>query len=123
MMQAIAEGFGVLQKSEYHLDLVKIASLWQKGTIVSGFLMDRAKEALEKDPNLDNVSGNVPRGGEGDWTVREAKKQGVIIEVIEKAVDFRKRSEKDKAVQDSFTAKMINALRNAFGGHKVDMTL
>lgn len=119
MMQAIGEGFDVLANSKYGFDLPKIASLWKKGTIVSGFLIDRATEMLEKEKDLVSFGGVIARSGEGDWTVEVAKEEGVDVSLIEESVDYRKRSETDKKIQNSFTAKMINALRNAFGGHTI----
>lgn len=119
MMQSIGEGFEVLKKSPYNLDLLKVAKVWQKGAVVAGFLMDRAKDALEKDTELSETSGNIPRGGEGDWTIEAAKEENVDVQIIEKAVGYRKKSETDSKIQNSYTAKMINALRHEFGGHPV----
>lgn len=119
MMQALGEGFGVLEKSPYSLDLLSVAELYQKNSIVSGFLMDRAKDGLEKDATLSENAGPVSASGEGAWTVEEAKKTGVPIGNIEQALDFRKRSQTDTSVQDSFAAKMLNTLRREFGGHEV----
>jgi len=53
------------------------------------------------------------------WTVEEAKKEGVQAEIIESSLNYRTRSQTDAKIQNSFTAKMINALRNAFGGHEI----
>ena len=119
MMQSLGEGFDVLKNSKYKFDLEKITKLFQKGTIISGFLMDRTKDALEKDSSLDSFAGAVSRSGEGDWTLDVAKEEGLQIPAIETAVEFRKKSETDSQTQSSFTAKMINALRNAFGGHRI----
>ncbi len=119
MMQAIGEGFSVLKNSSYNVNLLSVAKLWQKGTIVSGCLIDRASEALAKDPALVNISGSIPRGGEGDWTVEVAKDERIAVPVIETSVAFRKQSETDQITQDSYTARMINALRHEFGGHEV----
>ncbi len=119
MMQSIGEGFDVLQNSKYKFDLGKIARLWQKGTIVSSFLIDRAAEMLEKDSSLSSFSGPISRSGEGDWTIETAKREGLQLPVIETSVEYRKRSESDQEIQNSFTAKVINALRQAFGGHSV----
>ncbi|MEN9407007.1 MAG: hypothetical protein RLZZ455_223 [Candidatus Parcubacteria bacterium] len=117
MMQAIGEGFGVLDKSPYPLDLVEVARLWQKSTIVSGFLLDRAKDALEKDHELAHIEGVIASSGEGEWTVEQAKKEGVPIENIEQSLDFRRRSQTDSEIAKSFAAKMVAALRHEFGGH------
>lgn len=119
MMQAIGEGFGILEKSDYRFDLQKVAKLWQKGTIVSGFLIDRTADALTKDVSLSDISGSIPRGGEGDWAVAVAKDKKVPVSAIETSVAFRKDSEKNEAIQRTFAAKMVNALRHEFGGHEV----
>jgi 6-phosphogluconate dehydrogenase len=119
MMQAIGEGFGVLDKAPYELDLVKIAENWQQGTIVSSFLIDRARDALDKDPRLTEIQGEIGATGEGEWTINQAKEEGVPIENIEQSLDFRRRSKTDKKVADSFAARMVAALRYEFGGHAV----
>lgn len=120
IMQAIGEGFGVMAGSPYDLDLLKVAKLYQKGTLVSGFMMDRTVEALENDPKLESIAGVIgSASGEARWTVAEAEKLDVPVESISQAIDFRTRSETDKKVQNSFAAKMVGALRIAFGGHPV----
>jgi 6-phosphogluconate dehydrogenase len=120
IMQAIGEGFGVMAESPYDLDLVKVAKLYQKGTLVSGFMMDRTVEALENDPRLESIAGVIgSASGEALWTVEEAKSKGLPVESIEQAINFRKRSETEKDVQESFAARMVGALRIAFGGHPV----
>ncbi|CAN5185962.1 decarboxylating 6-phosphogluconate dehydrogenase [soil metagenome] len=119
MMQAIGEGFGVLEKAPYELDLVAIAKNWQKGSIVDSFLIDRAKGALEKDARLENIIGEIDATGEAEWTVDQGKKEEVPVENIEQSLDFRRRSKIDPAIRDSFAARMVAALRQEFGGHKV----
>lgn len=119
MMQAIGEGFGVLEKAPYDFNLFDVATLWQKGTIVSGFLMDRAKDALAKENNLVDIDGVIAASGEGEWTVQQAKEEGVPIENIEQSLEFRKRSQKDAIIQNSFPAKMVASLRREFGGHEI----
>ncbi len=119
IMQSIGEGFGVLAKSPYDLDLVKVAKLYQKGTLVSGFMMERTIEALTNDPKLEKLDGYIEASGEGDWTVEEAKKKNLPIEVIETALNFRTKSRSDKKISSSFAARMVAALRHAFGGHEV----
>lgn len=119
IMQSLSEGFEVLEKAPYKFDLIKVAKLWQKGTLVSGFMLDRAVEAFTKDPKLSNISGFIESSGEADWTVDQAREEKVEVEIIERSLDYRKRSQVDQGIQNSFTAKMISALRNAFGGHSV----
>ncbi len=119
MMQAIAEGFGILEKSSYKFDLHKVANVWQKGTIISSFLMDRAADALGKDKNFATMNGSIDATGEAEWAITQAKKEQVPIEIIEKSLDFRSQSKKDTAIQNSFAAKMVAALRHEFGGHAI----
>lgn len=119
IMQSLGEGFEVLEKAPYKLDLLKVAKLWQKGTLVSGFMLDRTVEALSNDPKLSSIVGVIAESGEAKWTIDQAKEEGVPVEIIERSLDYRKRSQKDKKIQNSFTAKLVAALRNAFGGHEV----
>lgn len=119
-MQGIGEGFGVLQKAQYYFDLGKVANLYSKNTLISGFMMDRTIEVLQADPTLADIVGVIGSASkETVWTIEEAKKQGVPIENIEQAYEFRVRSETDLKIQQSFAAKLVGALRIAFGGHKV----
>jgi 6-phosphogluconate dehydrogenase len=122
IMQALGEGFGVLADSDYNFDLLKIAKLYQKGTLVSGFMLDRAAEALENDPRLERIEGVIGSASkETVWTIEEAKKHNLPIESIEQAQNFRVRSETDHDIQNSFAAHMVGALRIAFGGHPVKL--
>ena len=119
IMQSLGEGFEVLQKSKYKFDLLKVAKIWQKGTLVAGFMLDRAADALAQNPDLENMAGSISESGEARWTIEEAKKEGVEAEIIARSLDYRVRSQKSEKIQNSFTAKMINGLRNAFGGHEI----
>lgn len=119
MMQAIGEGYGVLEKAPYAIDLIKVANLWQNGTIVTSFLNECAKDALEKDPTLSGLEGVIDATGEADWTVAQGKEEGVPVENIEQSLDFRRRSKTDTYVSSSFAARMVAALRREFGGHAV----
>ena len=119
-MQAIGEGFGVLEKANYGFDLEQVAKIYQKGTLISGFMMDRAVDALEKDPKLENIDGVIGRAsGETAWTIDEAKKHHLPIEITEKSLAFRKQSETDEKIQKSLAARLVSALRFEFGGHAV----
>lgn len=119
MMQAIGEGFGILDRGGYDLDLSRVAKSWQKGTIVSGFLMDCAKDALSKNPELAGLEGPIGHSGEGEWTVEAGKEEEVPVSVIEKSLEFRKSSYTEKEISESFAAKMVNGLRLEFGGHEI----
>jgi len=115
VMQSIGEGFGVLEKSPYKLDLLKVARLYQKNTLNAGFMMQRTIETLEKDPKLETIEGYIDSSGEGEWTIEEAKKLDVPVLIIEESLKFRQKSQKDKKVSSTFAARMVAALRNAFG--------
>lgn len=119
IMQSLGEGFGVLEKSPYNFDLLKVAKIYQKGTLVSGFMLDRAVEVLSNPSILSSIEGYIKESGEAKWTVDQAKEEGVQIEIIEKSLEFRRKSQADRTIQKSFAAKLIAALRQAFGGHSV----
>lgn len=119
IMQSLGEGFGVLEKSPYNLDLLKVAKLYQKGTLVSGFMLDRAAEVLSNPSILSSIEGKIAESGEAKWTIEQAKEEGVDAEIIERSLEFRRRSKTDPKVQNSFSAKLVAALRNAFGGHEI----
>lgn len=118
-MQSIGEGFGVMEKSPYKFDLLAVSKLYQKGTLLSGFMMERTIESLEKDPKLEKLDGVIAASGEGEWTIDQAKEESVPVDVIQTAFEFRKQSQTDPAISASFAARLVAALRNAFGGHDV----
>lgn len=116
MMQAIAEGFTILKNSKYKLDLTKIADVYNYGSVIESRLIDWLKKAFEMHgEDLKNVSGSVKSTGEGAWTVKTAKELKLKAKVIEEALKFRIQSAKNP----SFTGKILSALREQFGGHKV----
>lgn len=114
MMQAAAEGFEILRKSKYKLDLHKVAEVYSHGSVIESRLISWLRDGLRiYSVEARGVSGSVPRGGEGDWTVDTAKEVGVKAKVIEEAVKFRKLSEKNP----NQIGKFLNIIRNQFGGH------
>ncbi len=119
MMQAIGEGFGVLEKSPYSLNLQDVGNIYQRGSIVRSFLLDMAVNAFKEDPGFINIAGYISATGEAKWTIEQAKAEHVPVDVIAKSLEFRERSQYDKVVQDSFAAKLVAALRKQFGGHAV----
>ncbi|MBI2036366.1 decarboxylating 6-phosphogluconate dehydrogenase [Candidatus Microgenomates bacterium] len=118
IMQSLGEGFDLLKNSPYKFDLLKVARLYQKGTLVSGFMLDRAVEVLQS-RIVDGIEGVIDASGEALWTVETAKELGISVEIIEAALTYRQRSKTDKKIQKSYTAKMVAALRHAFGAHSV----
>ena len=115
MLQAYAEGFEILQKSQYAFDLKAISSLWNQGSVVRSWLLQLAHNAFEKDANLDRVRGYVEDSGEGRWTVMEAINEDVPAAVIAGSLFSRFASRQE----DSFAMKVIAALRGEFGGHAI----
>jgi 6-phosphogluconate dehydrogenase len=115
MLQAYAEGFEILKKSQYDLDLRAISSLWNQGSVVRSWLLELAERAFERDANLDSIRGYVEDSGEGRWTVLEAINEDVPAAVIAGSLFARFTSRQD----DSFAMKVIAALRGEFGGHAV----
>ncbi len=113
MMQAIAEGFEMLQKSEMNLDLAAIAGLWNHGSVVRSWLMELTERALSKEPDLASIKGIMHSSGEGKWTLEAALEKQIATPVIALSLIMRYRSLED----DSFAGKLVAALRNEFGGH------
>ena len=116
MMQAIAEGFEVLEQSQYDVDFQKIAELWNHGSVVRSWLMELVANAFSKDPNLDSIRGVMHSSGEGKWTLETALDLGVPTPVIALSLMMRYRSQQ----ADTFSGKVVAALRNEFGGHAVE---
>jgi 6-phosphogluconate dehydrogenase len=115
LMQAYAEGFDLMQASEFDLDLASIAELWRHGSVVRSWLLDLLARALQEDPNLEGIKGYVEDSGEGRWTVEQAIETAVPLHVITAALFERFESRRE----ESFAAKVNAALRNQFGGHAV----
>jgi 6-phosphogluconate dehydrogenase len=115
MMQSLAEGFEIMQASEFPLNLHKVAALWQHGSVVRSWLLDLLVLALEEDQNLEKIRGYVDDSGEGRWTVFEAINESVPAPAITLSLFARFASRQD----ESFAAKVNAALRNQFGGHAV----
>jgi 6-phosphogluconate dehydrogenase len=115
MMQAYGEGFELLKESGYDLDLGAIADLWNQGSVVRSWLLELAVDAFAKDPGLEQITGYVDDTGEGRWTVQQAIERGVPMPVIAESLFARFRSRQT----DSFSGKVLAALRNEFGGHAV----
>jgi 6-phosphogluconate dehydrogenase len=115
-MQAYAEGFEIMHASEYPLDLEAISKAWMHGTVIRSWLLELAGRAFEQNgTDLSDIKGWVEDSGEGRWTVQDAIDHNVPAQVIVTSLLTRFRSRQD----DSYTAKVLAALRNQFGGHAV----
>jgi len=116
LMQAYAEGFSILQhKDEFKLDLHQIAEIWRYGSVVRSWLLDLTANALGKNPTLKGIAPYVADSGEGRWTVADAIELGVSAPVITLSLLERLRSRDN----DSFSDKLLAAMRNQFGGHEI----
>jgi 6-phosphogluconate dehydrogenase len=116
LMQAYAEGFALLRaKGEFDLDLAHISRIWEHGSVIRSWLLELTTRALDDDPGLEAVAPRVEDSGEGRWTVREAIDLDVPAPVITHALIQRLRSR----VENSFSDRLLTALRGQFGGHAV----
>jgi len=116
MMQAFAEGFGILKgKKEFELDLSQVSHIWQHGSVVRSWLLDLAANALDEDTELKDIKPWVADSGEGRWTVFESIDLDVPAPVITLALQMRFASRDE----ENYPARMLAALRNQFGGHAI----
>ncbi len=116
LMQAYAEGFSIMQhKKDFALDLHQVAQIWRHGTVIRSWLLDLTANALDKNPGMDGIAPYVSDSGEGRWTVFEAIDLDVPAPVITQSLIERLRSRDS----DSFSDKLLSAMRNEFGGHAV----
>jgi len=113
MMQAIGEGFHLMQESEFEYDLEKVAENWNHGSVIRGWLMEIMQDKFTDSPCLEKYQGIVEASGEAKWTVETALEMEVPTPVIALSLMMRNRSKED----DSFSCKVVAALRNGFGGH------
>jgi 6-phosphogluconate dehydrogenase len=117
IMQAYGEGFDILHASDYELDLAAIAGMWQQGSVIRSWLLELAGDAFKREGNdLESIKGWVADSGEGRWTVMDAIEHDVPAPVITLSLIQRFRSRRDP---DSFTDRVLAALRNEFGGHAI----
>jgi 6-phosphogluconate dehydrogenase len=116
MMQAIAEGFTFLKTSPFNFDLLRVAELYNHGSVIESRLVGWLKDAFEEyGEDLNKISGSVSHSGEGLWTVEEAKEFGIPLPIIEGALSFRIQS----LNKPSYTGQILSALRHQFGRHEV----
>ena len=115
MLQAYGEGFEMLKASQFEFDLEKVSHLWNQGSVVRSWLLELAENAFQKDPQLSSIKGYVEDSGEGRWAVLEAVEREIPASILTLSLFARYASRQE----DSFSAKVIAALRNEFGGHAV----
>jgi len=113
MMQAMGEGFNLLESSDFDFDLASVARVWANGSVIRGWLMELMVHAFENDPKLDSLQGRIADSGEGRWTVEAALEHEVSIPVIAASLFSRYRSRSEENLSD----RVVAALRHEFGGH------
>lgn len=116
MMQAIAEGFEILEKSPFDYDYEKVSRVWNHGSVIRSWLIELTERAFSKDSKLESIRGVMNSSGEGKWTVETSLELKAVAPVIALSLMMRYRSLED----DTFTGKVVAALRNEFGGHEVE---
>lgn len=115
MMQAYAEGFEIMEKSPFDLDLTAISQIWQHGSVVRSWLLELIHASLKSDPQLEGLQDYVQDSGEGRWTIQAAIDFDVPAAVITQALFTRFQSRQS----ESFAMKLVAAMRQQFGGHAV----
>lgn len=116
MMEAIAEGLAVLDKSQFQFNLPEVFRVYNNRTVIESRLTGWTEEALREDPRLGSYSSKVNHSGEGEWTIKTAKELGVEVPVIEKSFQVRLDSESEP---DNIRNRAVSAMRGKFGGHSV----
>lgn len=118
LLQAYAEGFHLLKDGHYPgLDLAKIADVWAHGSVVRSWIVELAQEIFEHDQQLADVGGAIGENKTGQWTLDEAKKEGVPVDLIERALAIRAWS---RETGGNYATKVVALLRNKFGGHPLE---
>jgi 6-phosphogluconate dehydrogenase len=116
LMQAYAEGFEIIEHSEFDVDLHELSGIWRYGSVVRSWLLELLHTAFEEHGNkLDDIAPYVEDSGEGRWTIHEAIAENVPAPVISAAL-FARFASRDEI---NFAAKVAAALRNQFGGHAI----
>lgn len=115
MMQAIGEGFQLLDAADYRYDFKTVSKVWNNGSIIESYLMGLVEEMFEESNDLREIVGEIDSSGEGKWTVEEALKLNIPLPVITSALYARNITKLEK----NFSAKVVAGMRNKFGGHKL----
>lgn len=120
MMEAIAEGGTILKNSQFHLNMSEIFRVYNNKSVIESRLVGWMKEALDDDINLKNISSKIDATGEGEWTIKIAEENKIMVPVIKKSFEVRQESSTvDPNSPEGYRNKMISALRGKFGQHKV----
>ncbi len=117
MMEAIGEGYGVLEASDFDLDLKQVTKIYQQGSVVRSWLIDLVRNIFEHE-DIASTKGYIKASGEGEWTVNAGHELGVDVRVIEDSLKVRSESE-DPKNQNKFSNKIVALMRKQFGGHAI----
>jgi 6-phosphogluconate dehydrogenase len=118
MMESLAEGYRLLKEGPYKdLDLGAAGEVWQHHSVITSWLNELCRDALKENPNLDGIDGFVAESGEARWALETAKTLNIETPAMQAAFDVRLESQKGKV---NFATKLLAAMRNAFGGHKIN---
>ncbi|MDO8508281.1 MAG: decarboxylating 6-phosphogluconate dehydrogenase [Nanoarchaeota archaeon] len=115
MLESYSEGFEVLEKSPYDFNFKEIAKVWNNGSIIRSHILSLIENVFTKNPELKNIDGIIGGGETGTWAYKTALSQKVEFNTLKHSLQKRKSSEKNQ----SFSTKLISALRNEFGGHEI----
>ncbi len=120
IMESLAEGYRVLKDGPIkNIDLGAVGDIWQKASIISSDLNGLVAQIMHENPNLDGIDGYVAESGEARWTLEVAKENNITMPAINKAFEVRLQSQQGNV---NFATKTLAALRNKFGGHKINKT-
>ena len=118
MMESLAEGYRMLAEGPYKdIDLAAAGDVWQQSSVVTSWLNDLTRQALQENPTLDGIEGVVAESGEARWTLETADKLGIPLPAIQASFDVRLASQKGEI---NIATKLLAAMRNKFGGHNID---
>ncbi|HYO09130.1 MAG TPA: decarboxylating 6-phosphogluconate dehydrogenase [Tepidisphaeraceae bacterium] len=115
LMEAYGEGFEILRRGPFPVDLYKVARVWNRGSVIRSWLLELAEEMLKEDSTLQTIQPYVEDSGEGRWTVTAAIEENVPAPVIAASL-FARFESRDK---ENYSARFCAALRKQFGGHDV----
>lgn len=115
MMQAIGEGFQLLEASQFDFDYEDVAKVWNNGSVIRSWLMELSEDLFSKDPDLKGIKGVIDSSGEGLWTLQEAIEMKIPVPVLAMSLFTRYSSKDDNA----FSNRVVSGLRNEFGGHDI----
>ncbi|HWT55610.1 MAG TPA: NADP-dependent phosphogluconate dehydrogenase [Candidatus Microsaccharimonas sp.] len=118
IMQALAEGYRILHEGPYaNLDLAAAGEVWQHHSVITSWLNELCRDALQENPTLEGIDGYVSENGEGRWTLETAQAMNISMPVLQASLDVRKASREGEV---SFATQMLAAMRNKFGGHAIN---